>query len=548
MQGKTVNGYTLQRLLGVGGMAEVWYAENEIGKPAAVKILNQNLSSNPQIVERFHNEALVMVKLSHPNIRQVYGYGYIDNRHCIIMEYLDGNDLETLLKQGRRFTEEELHRWWDQIAHALNYTHSLGIVHRDIKPSNLFLDNWGNIKLLDFGIAKIMESVSLTHTGAVMGTLLYMSPEQVKDSKYIDYHTDLYSLAVTFVHLLSGKAPYDADTSHYDIQVSIVTKPLEMDGVPTAWRNFLLPYLEKEPGKRPALQSFSDAGLHDTVLHDTKREAAIPPKSNGAIVSTNQPDNDSRIAKKEATPKTETTAEQKPSDEVTEAQNKTFFQKALPWGIAFLAFEILYAIIVYRAYAFCTDSHFNEILGVGKGVGFLYGIWLSWPYIIIFVAFFWLTKWLSKKFNALPWVVAGLSTVVYSILESFYSFNVITQLSLMGLMSLAVVFVYRPENSKPLPWITLSAMGLSFLIMGFIRIRSALLLNFFGDSVIYVGQSWVNPPFYWGFNFDSLWWIGYARLVPFTRLIANAIPILTLWIMLIVGAVKKKKRYQKINR
>ena len=80
MQGKTVNGYTLQRLLGVGGMAEVWYAENEIGKPAAVKVLNENLASYQQIVERFHNEALVMVKLDHPNIRQVYGYGRSEER------------------------------------------------------------------------------------------------------------------------------------------------------------------------------------------------------------------------------------------------------------------------------------------------------------------------------------------------------------------------------------------------------------------------------------------------------------------------------------
>ena len=81
MQGKTINGFTLQRRLGEGGMAEVWYAENEIGKSAAVKLLNESLSHNEQIVERFHNEALVMVKLEHPNIRQVYGYGYIDNRH-----------------------------------------------------------------------------------------------------------------------------------------------------------------------------------------------------------------------------------------------------------------------------------------------------------------------------------------------------------------------------------------------------------------------------------------------------------------------------------
>ena len=175
----------------------MWYAENEIGKPAAVKILNENLSRKTQIVERFHNEALVMVKLNHPNIRQVYGYGYLGDRHCIIMEYLNGDDLEAMLKAGRRFTDEEVCRWWNQTVDALNYTHAMGIVHRDIKPSNIFLDNMGNIKLLDFGIAKVKESMSMTRTGMMMGTLMYMSPEQVKDPKRVDAKSDICNCTFT---------------------------------------------------------------------------------------------------------------------------------------------------------------------------------------------------------------------------------------------------------------------------------------------------------------------------------------------------------------
>ena len=257
MQGQTINGYTLQYRLGEGGMAEVWYAENEIGKPAAVKILNENLSRKTQIVERFHNEALVMVKLDHPNIRQVYGYGYLGDRHCIIMEYLDGDDLEALLKSGRHFTDEELRRWWNQTVDALNYTHTMGIVHRDIKPSNLFLDTKGNIKLLDFGIAKVKESMSMTRTGMTMGTLMYMSPEQVKDPKRVGTKSDVYSLAVSFVHLLSGKPVYDSDTSsEFDIQLSIVSDPVDLSCIPSAWQDFLAPYLEKDPEKRPALRHF----------------------------------------------------------------------------------------------------------------------------------------------------------------------------------------------------------------------------------------------------------------------------------------------------
>ena len=257
MQGKIINGFELKKRLGVGGMAEVWYAENEIHKEAAVKILNAELSRNTNIVERFRNEAEIMVKLNHPNIRQVYGYGSIDDRPAIIMEYLDGDDLKARMKQGQRFTDEELVTWWDQLVDALNYTHKKGIVHRDIKPGNIFVDNEGDIKLLDFGIAKVRESISSTQTGQKLGTLMYMSPEQVKDSKHIDYHTDNYSLAVTFVHLITGRKPYDSDTSSdFEISEQIVYKPIDMSEIPEDWKEFLDPYLEKDPSKRAELKHF----------------------------------------------------------------------------------------------------------------------------------------------------------------------------------------------------------------------------------------------------------------------------------------------------
>ena len=106
MEGKTVNGFVLQRQLGVGGMAEVWYAENRIGKKAAVKLLLKKFCSDDVIVARFFNEAKVMVKLEHPNIRQVYDYGEIDERPCIVMEYLDGDDLKGMMKNGVCFSDD----------------------------------------------------------------------------------------------------------------------------------------------------------------------------------------------------------------------------------------------------------------------------------------------------------------------------------------------------------------------------------------------------------------------------------------------------------
>ena len=259
MQGKTINGFELKRPLGVGGMAEVWYAQNEIGKPAAVKMLNMELTGNAQIVDRFRSEAEVMVKLNHQNIRQVYGYGSVDGRPAMVMEYLEGDDLKAMMKSGHKFTETELEKWWNQMVAALNCTHRQGIVHRDIKPSNIFIDSNGDVKLMDFGIAKIGEVGSGTQTGSTLGTRLYMSPEQVKDPKRVGVKSDNYSLAVSFVHLITGKTPYDTSTqSDFDIQMQIVSKPVDLTGLPDNWRKFLQPYLEKDPDKRAELKPFGN--------------------------------------------------------------------------------------------------------------------------------------------------------------------------------------------------------------------------------------------------------------------------------------------------
>lgn len=276
-----INGYTLQYQLGEGGMAEVWYAENKIGKKAAVKMLSPKFCGDGVIVARFENEARVMVRLEHPNIRQVYDYATVDDRPCIIMEYLEGNDLKSMMKFGYHFSDDELVKWWNQMVQALNYTHKMGVVHRDIKPSNIFIDNQGNVKLLDFGIAKNDDNAANTLTGSTMGTLLYMSPEQVKDPKRVGYKTDLYSLAVTFVHLITGKAPYDStNSSNFEIQMNIVRKPLDISALPSIWHAFLEPYLGKDPKNRPELMEFIESPFVDTGSNLTDDETIIDNKPN----------------------------------------------------------------------------------------------------------------------------------------------------------------------------------------------------------------------------------------------------------------------------
>lgn len=259
MINKTISGYSIKSKIGEGGMAEVYYAENNLGKKAAVKVLKPRLCEDINVVKRFENEAKVMVKLEHPNITQVLDYGTIDGRPCIVMAYLEGDDLKNRLKKGERFSDKQLQKWWNQLVDALNHTHQQSIVHRDIKPSNIFIDKSGNVKLMDFGIAKIKDAISITSSGTQIGTLLYMSPEQVLDSKHIDYRTDLYSLAITFVHLFTRKAPYDTTTTNdYMIRKGIVEKPVDLSKLPENWRIFIEPYLAKDPKDRPQLRPWAE--------------------------------------------------------------------------------------------------------------------------------------------------------------------------------------------------------------------------------------------------------------------------------------------------
>lgn len=267
MENTTINGYTLKYKLGEGGMAEVWYAENVLGKPAAVKVLQKRLCGVADVVARFENEAKLMVQLSHPHIRNIYDFSTIDDCPCMVMEYLEGKDLGQRLKDAERFSNEQLITWWNDLVEALQYTHRKNIIHRDIKPSNLFLTEEGNIKVLDFGIAKIKDNITVTQTGSRMGTLLYMSPEQVYDIRHLTYKTDVYSLAVTFYHLVSGNAPYDTTKiSDFEVQENIVRKNIDTSILPEPWRSLLPGYLYKNAEDRRELHKIES---HQPVAEET---------------------------------------------------------------------------------------------------------------------------------------------------------------------------------------------------------------------------------------------------------------------------------------
>jgi serine/threonine protein kinase len=212
MIGKTLGGYRIIEQVGMGGMATVFKAyDPSTDRHVAVKILPQQYSTNPSFRARFEREARAIARLEHLHILPVFGYGEEDGITYMVMRYMDTGTLTDLIHQGA-MALDDAGRLIRQIASALNYAHSKGVIHRDIKPSNILIDDQGNAWLTDFGIAKIVESaVDLTGTGLI-GTPAYMSPEQCRGEKDLSPASDQYSLGIMLFEMVTGRTPYQAET------------------------------------------------------------------------------------------------------------------------------------------------------------------------------------------------------------------------------------------------------------------------------------------------------------------------------------------------
>jgi serine/threonine protein kinase len=225
----TIGKYTLTKYIGEGGMASVYEGTHLfLGTKAAVKVLNPMLSKNDQFRQRFRNEAAFMASLDHPNITKVLDFEDSEEVLAIVMELLEGSDLNDLIKEKGAMSFDQFKPLFIQILDAFKYAHNKGIVHRDIKPSNIFIDAHGKVKILDFGIAKLFgQGNEMTQTGTQMGTPAYMSPEQVKGDKSIDHRSDIYALGVTLFFAIEGRSPYDTENeSQFDIFNKIVYEEL----------------------------------------------------------------------------------------------------------------------------------------------------------------------------------------------------------------------------------------------------------------------------------------------------------------------------------
>jgi serine/threonine-protein kinase len=210
MEFKKIGDYEIVDKIGAGGMATVYKGiQASLNRPVAIKVLSKMMTENQEVVERFKQEALIIARLTHPNIIHIIDRGIIDGMHYFVMDYIEGKDFATIIKNK----ELDSKRMVDIVVQAckgLSYAHKNGVVHRDIKPANIIVDKEGNGMLMDFGIAQLRTGSAegdLTTDGALMGTLAYMSPEQKTDSGKVSPATDIYSLGVVMYEMFTGTKP-----------------------------------------------------------------------------------------------------------------------------------------------------------------------------------------------------------------------------------------------------------------------------------------------------------------------------------------------------
>lgn len=251
-----VNRYEILEKVGDGGMALVYSAKDHLlNRIVAVKILRDQFAHDEQFVERFRREARSAASLSHPNIVNIYDVGETDQKHFIVMEYVQGSNLHDLIKKQEKFSEKFIVDVGMQIAMGLAHAHYHGIIHRDIKPHNILITDEGRVKVTDFGIAQAMSSTNLTQTGMVLGSVHYFSPEQARGVN-IQASSDLYSLGIVLYEMVAGVQPFKADSA-----VAVALKQIQES--PTPLHNYnpdldrevddlVMWLLEKNPTDRPS--------------------------------------------------------------------------------------------------------------------------------------------------------------------------------------------------------------------------------------------------------------------------------------------------------
>lgn len=282
MIGTTISNYRILEKVGEGGMGVVFKAQDtRLGRMVALKFLPPDVDEFASATQRFLNEARAASALNHPNVATLYDVGDHDGRRYIVMEFVEGESLKARLTSSR-LTIDEVQSIALQVAEGLQAAHAKGIVHRDIKPENLLLTPGGTVKIMDFGIAKRAEDTGLTKTGMTLGTLGYMSPEQLLADQ-VDLRSDLWSFGVVLYEMLARELPFHRDREAAVLYEILNREPTPIEvhrpETPAAMRGLIGQLLQKDPAMRPA-----SAGDVVTQLRGTVSLAAQPAPARSIAV------------------------------------------------------------------------------------------------------------------------------------------------------------------------------------------------------------------------------------------------------------------------
>jgi serine/threonine protein kinase/tetratricopeptide (TPR) repeat protein len=247
--------YEIQQMLGQGGMGAVYKARDRaVGRTVALKVIRPELAANAAILERFKQELVLSTQVTHRNVVRIYDLGEADGVKFITMEYIEGSDLRTLMAERKKIPIDESVEIMRQVCAALEEAHAAGVIHRDLKPQNIMRDQQGRVVVMDFGLARSLESNDgMTQSGAVIGTMEYMSPEQGL-GKQLDRRSDLFTVGLIFYELLTGKMPYEAESAVASLlkrtqQASVPVSQLDAN-IPRALSNIVAKCLETNLRKR----------------------------------------------------------------------------------------------------------------------------------------------------------------------------------------------------------------------------------------------------------------------------------------------------------
>ena len=293
MIGKRISGrYKILEMIGGGGMANVYLAHDMIlDRDVAVKVLRLDFANSEEFIRRFHREAQSATSLAHPNIVSIYDVGEEESIYYIVMEHVNGQTLKQYIQTNSPVPIEEALLIMEQITSAISHAHQNHIIHRDIKPQNILLDQRGNVKITDFGIAMALSATSITQTNSVLGSVHYLSPEQARGG-VANHQSDIYSLGIVMFELLTGRLPFSGESA-----VSIALKHLQSEtpslrrwnpNIPQSVENIVLKATAKDPFHRYESVEAMEADIRTsldpsradepkfTIPFDDDRTKAIP--------------------------------------------------------------------------------------------------------------------------------------------------------------------------------------------------------------------------------------------------------------------------------